>query len=378
MINLSYTKNTLNTSKIMKIGIVTQPLSGNYGGILQNFALQQVLKKLGHDPITFDYIPGHSGFSYLYHALRYLISFLSQGRFPSKFPKSFGRQNNLIDDFVEQHISCSNPFGIRYSKKLIGKYCCQAVIVGSDQVWRPQYNERQLDNQFLRFCRDEKVKKISYAASFGSEKWEFSCNQANKCAKLLKRFDAVSVRECSGLNHLERLGRTDGIQVLDPTLILGRDGFEKSLNLNDENMSKKRYLGLYILDRAEEVDSFLNVLKSNLNLEDVEKFQENTVGMGPTDWIKVIKYSSFMITDSFHGTVFCILYHIPFITIVNNDRGADRFNSLLEPLGLTNRLINKIDKIQFNKIKTIDWDSVENLLRSLRKTSFDFLKKNLD
>lgn len=361
----------------MKIGIVTQPLTSNYGGILQNFALQQVLKNMGHTPVTLDYMHGKSGLHYVYPCLKHLAGFmLGRSNYPF-IPYAPTRSNKTIVEFIDRHISKTKTFWNNYSKNLVKKYGCDAVISGSDQVWRPKYNRRQLYDMYLKFCKSYKIPKIAYAASFGTADWEYTDEKAAKCTGLLKHFNAVSVREESGLKHLERLGRRDGVHVLDPTLLLGRDGFDKTLSLEDAEFSKQKYLGAYILDINDEIEAALSNIKEEHGLKEIKSFSANAEGMGPEEWIKTIKYSSYFVTDSFHGTVFCILYHVPFVTLVNQARGADRFYSLLEPLDLADRMATTPEEISAVETQTIDWDDVDARLAELRQKSMDFLEKAL-
>ena len=203
----------------MKIGIVTLPLWGNYGGILQNYALQYTLRNLGHDPITFDLMPGSTGLKYLFFFARNFISWIL-GRSKSFFLPYAAKRNVVnIEKFVSDNITVTPPFWNTYSNRLIISNNIDVVIVGSDQVWRPKYS-RNLKDMYLAFCKSIAIKKISYAASFGTDEFEYSSKSIKTYSKLLKYFNAVSVREKSGVSILQKLGRDDAIQVLDPTLLL--------------------------------------------------------------------------------------------------------------------------------------------------------------
>lgn len=142
----------------MKVGIVTQPLWGNYGGILQNFALQQVLKNMGHDPITFDFQWGYSGFHYFIHEIKNVVNVLLNRSKKIFLPYAPTRVNKTTNDFICRYILKTPPFWNIYSSSLIKKNNCDAIIVGSDQVWRPCYNPR-LKDMFLYFCKTKHLKK---------------------------------------------------------------------------------------------------------------------------------------------------------------------------------------------------------------------------
>lgn len=360
----------------MRIGIVTQPLQNNYGGLLQNYALQQVLKSMGHTPITLDFMAGYSGVCYVYQAAKLLARVVlgRAGAFTLKC-KPDRISNEQIDEFIGRNISLTRKFWNRYPSSIIKNYGLDAVIVGSDQVWRPIYNI-SLKDMYLDFCKDKKIKKMAYAASFGTSEWEYTEAQQGECSELLKHFDAVSVREKSGLKLLEKLERRDGIQVLDPTVLLGREGFDTLLSNCPDSTETIDYLGSYILDDEEGINDRLEGIREKHHLDSVKKFQTNTAGMGPAEWIRSIKNSKLFITDSFHGTVFCLLYHVPFMTVVNTERGADRFYSLLEPLGLTSRIVDNISEID-EIYEDIDWESVDGKLQFMRSESLGFLRNSL-
>lgn len=359
----------------MNIGILTQPLKGNYGGILQNYALQQILMQLGHAPVTLDYMWGATGIDYAILALRVTIARL-RGRTSRGLPKyAPTRTKSEVIDFVNKHILTSHTFWNKYKRNLIDRYRLDAIIVGSDQVWRPQYNPR-LEDSYLSFTKRSDIKRIAYAASFGTSDFEYTRDQIKLCGNLLKNFDAVSVREKSALDILAKLGRTDAEVVLDPTLLLGRQGFEKILPSTDGTESKRPYIGIYILDNTPGIE---NALRENTNVsatQEIVRVSVDTPGIGPVEWIDTIRKAERFITDSFHGTVFCILFHIPFVSIVNKNRGADRFDSLLSPLGLSDHMVYDVNDIAEHRFHA-DWGDVDRRLDDLRKESMNFIIESL-
>lgn len=357
----------------MNVGIITQPLIANYGGILQNFALQQVLKDLGHDPVTFDYMSGFTGWSFLIKQFRRAVSYLL-GRWPEfLYPYKEGRSNKKIIDFVEKYINTTETFWNSYSSSLIDKYNIDAIVVGSDQVWRPMYNRRLYD-MFLDFSKKKDILRIAYGASFATSEWEYTDRQAEKCSELLKRFDGVSVREKSGIKLLERLGRSDATVVVDPTILLGREGFDRALFGDIAPVKPQNYLGAYLLDPTEECMQALELKKKKLGLDNIVIYQLGNKDYGPLEWIDTIRKSKFFVTDSFHGTIFCLLYHIPFVTVLNESRGADRFHSLLEPLGLENHLVQRFEDIQGVNYE-VDWAGIDAYMASKRAESLSYLKE---
>lgn len=359
----------------MNIGIVTQPLIANYGGLLQNFALQQVLTDMGHSPLTLDFMSGFTGPQWAYRQVRRAISYIL-GRWPEfVYPYGEGRSNRAIIDFVERYIRTTRTFWNSYSPGLVDEYGLDAVVVGSDQVWRPCYN-RLLEDMYLKFCRGRNIRRVAYGASFGTAEWEYTAAQADACGGLLAAFDAVSVREQSGLALLERLGRGDGRLVVDPTVLLGRDGFDRALGAEFDHSTAGRYLGVYLLDAPAGYETVVRNAAATCGVDRVEICRLGDMNAGPVQWIDMIRRASCFVTDSFHGTVFCLLYHVPFVTVINGTRGAARFRSLLSPLGLDHRLTDSFDRIGAIDAD-IDWESVDKALAGARAESRAFLENAL-
>ena len=357
-----------------KVGIVTQPLWGNYGGLLQNYALQTVLRRLGHEPITIDYLSRPRWYRYPLSLLKSLALY----PFPSrrrKFAKWHPvRENELIDRFVNEHIS-KTAYVYRYKSTLISKLHLDAIITGSDQVWRPMYNP-DLKDLYLDFAKDEDIPKIAYAASFGTSEREYTPESLRDCHNAAKRLDAVSVRETSAVRLCHDYFGINAVEVLDPTLLLTAEDYCELTA--DRPHSTDSYLGLYILDRKPETDNLLQEISRLTGLTNIKQVTENDKSFAPQDWIAMIRDADFMVTDSFHATVFSIIFRKPFITLCNHSRGADRFISLLKPLGLLDRLVDndckKIDSIVAQKI---NWDNVYRSLDRRRDFAINFLKTSL-
>lgn len=358
----------------MKIGIITQPLRGNYGGLLQNYALQEILIQLGYEPITLEIMSVRTGLKNVIYQLINLIKYIIGKSSHPILPYAPYRSNPSIIEFVKKYLKTSNTLLNSFPSILVKHLGLNTIIVGSDQVWRPKYNAH-LSDMYLKFCKNDKIKKIAYAASFGTSEFEYNRAQTQECSRLLTKFHSVSVRESSGLNILARLKYKYGVQVLDPTLLIGKSGFDKLLS-QDLTAKENPYLGCYILDNSQEINYIIKKISVDNGLSIIKRIGENTDGFGPLEWIEIIKNSQLFITDSFHGTVFCILYHVPFISFINSNRGADRFISLLEPLGLLKCLV--VDISDFDNIDMhIDWEKVDNILNIHRNHSLLFLKNSL-
>jgi len=208
-----------------------------------------------------------------------------------------------------------------------------AYIVGSDQVWRPIYVKGIVSNYFLDFVKDTPVKRISYGASFGSSKPEYTEVEKTICGNLLEQFDAVSVREKGALKVIEQFGwKAKKTQVVpDPTMLLSRICYDNLIPV--VNTKAKGSIFCYVLDKNEANNNVIEKIRQSLQrpiyeIADIQK--GDTVLPSIETWLSAIRDSDFVITDSYHGTVFSILFNKPFVVCVNKERGADRFESLLE------------------------------------------------
>ena len=357
-----------------KVGIVTQPLWGNYGGLLQNYALQTILRRLGHEPVTIDYVWHPKWYRYPLSLLKTIVFFpfpLRRRKFPKWHPI---RTNVWIDSFVNEYISKTDYF-YHYKPALVNKLGLDAVITGSDQVWRPMYNP-DLKNLYLDFVKDERIPKIAYAASFGTSEREYTRKDIKACFKAAKKLEAVSVREASGIQLCRDYFGIEAVAVLDPTLLLTADDYRELAA--DRLQSRVSYLGVYILDRKPKNDSLIQEISRLTGLTNIRQITENDKDFAPQDWIAIMRDAGFIVTDSFHATVFSIIFKKPFVTLCNRARGADRFVSLLKPLGLMERLVeHDCTDIGTLAFRGIDWDYVSDSLDKNRTFSIDFLKQNL-
>ena len=205
----------------MKIGILTQPLATNYGGLLQAFALQKVLSEKGHD-VTIIQREKNSAF---YKILRKIKALISKN-YVYMSSKAIDYVSQEVNKFINNNIP-KRTKKINSTKALIheiDKYDFDAYVVGSDQVWRPSYSPN-IYNYYLDFVEKKTVKKIAYAASFGVEQWEYTSKQTKRCAELAKFFDLISVREDSGVDLCRNYLDVDAIHVLDPTMLLQKNDY---------------------------------------------------------------------------------------------------------------------------------------------------------
>lgn len=377
-----------------KIAILTQPLKANYGGIIQNYALQEVLKREGFEveTISREYVRDASSFKvFLAHLKNETLN-----RIFGKHKKIFSKEeaNQIFAEnlrFIKERMSTSKKlYSTIELKKYFEEKNFKAVIVGSDQTWRPKYSP-DIYNYFLDFLtRNQVICKVAYAASFGTEKWEFTPEQTTNCKKLISQFDAVSVRENSGVLLCKNHFTSTAEWVLDPTLLLKKEDY---IHLFSHIKKEQKGIFNYVLDRDENKQNFIQSLAETLNKPLYTHQPKKAIERGliydyitmgefiyPSleGWLKSFHDANFVITDSFHGTVFSIIFNKPFLAIVNKDRGASRFYSLLKEFGLENRLVIDIEKFDKNILfQQIDYTQVELKWDELRAKSYTYLKEQI-
>ncbi len=357
----------------MRIGIVTQPLHNNYGGILQNYALQQILRRLGHTPVTIDYIALRPLWKFVLSTCKTIVLyFVPKRRRP--FASYRNKQTPQMQTFTDKHIVRTYPVK-KYTAKLLEAYHIDSLVVGSDQVWRPCYN-RYLEDMFLAFARKCKIKKIAYSASFGVNAMEFSKSQLKRCVPLLQQFDKVSVREGSGVDLCQNYFQIHAEHTLDPTLLLSNEDYEQVCATVPKHNGK--FIACYILDMVEDQRSHISRMAQNLHLETIYFATDKNVSLSVEEWLAMFRDAAYVVTDSFHGTVFSIIFRKPFISIVNKVRGADRFTSLLKTFGLETRSISSMEELTEELYSnSIDWHMVDTALSNAKKKSMDYLEKVL-
>ncbi len=374
-----------------KIAILTQPLVTNYGGILQAYALQKVLEDFGHEVVTLNTTNnGHSSLKIFFLQLK---------------QKLFKHHNNLIlnksqhkcisansSEFIKKNIKLTDLIGKSLKiESFFGRNKFDSVIVGSDQVWRPKYSPN-IYNYYFDFLKDDdKTRKITYAASFGTENWEYSEEETLRCKELVRKIDAVSVRENSGIDLCKKYLDRDVNFVLDPTLLLDKTHYAQLFS-DAIPVPNKGSVYTYILDRTEEKKAIINIVCKHKNLE--EEFSqpkkalidnahigfqlEEFIYPPVENWIKGFYDADFVVTDSFHGVVFSLIFNKNFIAIGNTRRGLARFKSILSVFGLESRLVlNRKDLTEELLTSRIDFKKVNEIKETLKRESILFLRENV-
>ena len=366
----------------MKIAIITLPLHTNYGGILQAYALQTVLKRMGHQVTLIEpkKRPLHHKcvlpLVWLKRALRkYLL-----GKDVVIFKNPWLVVRQYTDVFINKYIQIERVED--WDEKLANSY--DAFVVGSDQIWRPCCCPN-LGHAFLDFTKNKKVLRLSYAASFGTSEQEYSREEIALCKDLIRQFDIVSVRETSGVNLIKDYFDVESKQVLDPTMLLSDKDYIQLFKESQESKSEGNLL-VYVLDQKQEItDSIKELEKSEglkafyVNSRVDEIYAPITERIQPPveRWLRGFYDAEFIVTDSFHACVFSILFHKPFVVFVNKTRGMARFLTLLEMFHMEDRLVYSYEDYRKKKNRLIsdeDFKDVDRILGQKRNEAFELLK----
>ncbi len=371
-----------------RVLILSQPLHNNYGGLLQAFALQKVVKNLGFEvvtnktklqgkpKITVKKVIGY-GINLAKRIVKTILGykFLTEKQYKTVAQNTSKFVNKFIDN------QCINYL----SEKEIDKF--DIFIVGSDQVFRKRWSN--VTKYFLEDLKDRNDKiKFTYAASFGTDDLsEWTPDDVEICKTLAPKFKAVSVREDSGIEIFRNIFNVKAEHVLDPTLLLEKEEYLKTIDDEDSTIRHNVFM-CYVLDKTPEKTAIVDSVKEKLNLQLLEVMQEEPLTIDTKDvskcifpsvskWLSGFRDASFVVTDSFHGTVFSIIFNKPFICIGNKMRGLSRFTSLLKIFGLEDRLIYSPEDFSEKLLGSIDYQRVNAIKQEWQEKSINFLKDNL-
>lgn len=356
----------------MKIGIITLQLHRNYGGILQNFALQQILRRLGHNPITIDKRPARNNVRFVLSYLKWLIYKLLKIKTLEIFYFEHTTRGDKFSHFVKKNIKVSASTA-NYSDEIVKNNRLDLIVIGSDQVWRRAFfTKDDIKNYFGAFLNTEKIPIVSYAASFGIDKWDYEDDLTTECTLLASKFTGISTREDSGIKLCDNLGIDDAVAVLDPTLLLDAEDYCKVCDNVPAHDNK--ILFAYLLDCSDHNINLVKSIAKEKGLTPIIVQSEFHAQLSVEEWLSFFRDCEYVVTDSFHGTAFSILFRKEFNTIINAVRGGDRFYSLLNRVGLLERIVSETE---ISCTDAIDWNEVFDKLGKWRKISMTFLTNTL-
>lgn len=380
-----------------KIGLVCVN-NNNYGSILQSFALQYILKKLGNDVTVIRY--EEKSLMQKLHRMRskewtinkwnYIKNYYIIPIWNKSLRNGLKLRNERFYKFKVEKFIYSNIYTDLNDISEFVK-TMDVIVLGSDQVWHPSNLEM---NYFTLNFVPINIKKNSYAPSFGVS--NLTNIQAKKTIDFLKRFDAISVRELSGKKIIKDLIGKDVEIVCDPTLLLSSDEWNGVLNVSKPLVNNKYILCYFIGDNPWQRKNAEAISKKFglkiIALPHIDKYVHSDESYadikyydaGPIEFINLIKHASLVMTDSFHATVFSIINHTPFFTFNRFKTGNkastnSRISSILKILDLEERHIkSEVDlNITDNNIMC-DFSNTDKVLEKFRVSSLKYLKESIN
>lgn len=377
----------------MNIGILTFHFSDNYGAALQAYALRRWLTEQGHDASFIDYRPAH-----IEHGGR-----LSLPTSPARLKANLKVVYLAVSSFVNRHFGHQGQqakfaqfreqaLGLRREgppadngASLAAARTFDLIVAGSDQIWSPSPHFGFDPNYFLAFAQAFPARKISYAASFGRDR--VSSSEAAQLPQLLLHFDAISVREASGVALVEQATGQRVANVPDPTLL-----HPQYTELTDSApaVSEAPYLFCYGLRSPDNIRQTADLLAQQLGCPILSPHNPHrrwteigqTVYPDPGEWVALIKNARFVVTNSFHGTVFSLLFKKPFIVAgLTGDKAPANARALhlLRTVGLESRFAASFSatNVQALLAQDIDWAAVDRQLADMRQAGNAFLSSQL-
>ena len=385
-----------------KIGVITTSCvesgsyGSNYGAALQGYALIQQLRLMGFDAYDINYNSSNEHRPDQYSLFKRTIIRIGLLTKPdvvkNKISSIRNRKNNqkLFNAFMrfvrEYNLTYENGkyFTLEELKSISGSFF--AFITGSDVVWNPYLHKEVNDKgYFLDFTTSE-VKRIAYAPSTGVTIFPESAQVDLK--DLLIKFDALSIREESGANLIKEITGLNVPVVLDPTMLLNPTEYSKIEKM--PSGFPPEYILVYkfgniphTMETIRRAEKYFKLPVVYIPAGKYEKGITPSYDIGPAEFIGLIKNARVVITDSFHCSVFCLIYHTPFYTFFRTlpQKGKElnsRMKDLLSMVELQDRLIKPEKKVDFTFVDEINFDAVDTILAQRRKESLNYLKKALE
>ena len=343
----------------MRIGILTHPLVKNYGGILQAFSLKCHLESLGHNVVILN---RRFNFNRYKGLIVDFLSFLNVPRY------SQGKKEiSEITKFVKKNFKSTRKL---YSKqelvKAIDRCKLDCVVIGSDQVWRSDFcchSDYDYWGGFMSGKRN--IKTFSFAASIAHDTWNYNSEDTRIIKKLVSRFCGVSVREESAMQLCKENLDIDAKWVIDPTLLHDSTFYDR---IAADRINGKPYIFVYWLGDRDIIKKDLERYSQKYEIVELH-LKGNDRKNSIEEWLSYIKHSEIVITDSFHGTVFSIIYNKHFITYKNESGGYSRIESLFKMLD--------IEEKKEDPHAMLDYGKVNAVLKNLQEEAKTFIRESI-
>lgn len=363
----------------MKIDVITMHAVKNYGSVLQTYATQNVLNKMGYDVEIINYIRPKNLNSNL------LKTWTKGDKGIKKVVKTIilkptiSRWINIFGSYLNKNINCTRNCYINEHQLIAKPINADIFCTGSDQVWNSGWNDGVEKAFYLSFVPDN-VPKVSLAASIG--KTELSEEEIKEVYPLLKRYNYILMREKSGLEIIRNMGIYESDFCLDPTLLLTKNEW---LNHAMTKKIKDKYVLIYQLNHDEKFDKYaiefakrkgLKLYRVCTRYDQIRLSGRPIVLPQVQEFISLINNAEYVLTNSFHATAFCINFNKEFVAIYPNEYSS-RINDILNLFSLQDRHLT--DYSDYNIAdKRIDFKRVNKSLEKNRNNSLRLIKNMLD
>lgn len=374
----------------MKIGLITY-YGDNCGACLQAHALQQVINQLGHECDIINYngikdfpkppmmtrIKNIKGVSDLFNKIYLKIS-----------GKENTVDNEIYEKFRAERIKFSAKYYDSFNELKLNPPEYDAFVCGSDQIWNPTFRQNTNNRAYFLDFVPEYKRRIAYAPSIGTTNIPEVCKA--EMVELLKKIDNLSVRELDGAKVIKDISSLDSEVVLDPTLLLDSNYWNA---LTKEVSVKEEYIVTYLFGEMDYEYEFIKFIQKQTGLKvvaiprnrrDLTTNNELMYNVGPYEFISLIKNAKLVITDSFHATVFSLIFNVPFYSLLRNEKGhkfsmCSRLYSILSIVGLESRIVTPDSNFNdYTNYFDVDFIKANRNLEKERRRCIDYLKNSLE
>ena len=369
----------------MKIDVITRHSVPNYGSLLQSYATQKAIEKLGHESEIINYTRYEERYENLANTLikgkkwekniilRCIYKVIQTPNYTRQYKKFAEYRKNFLKETCNEY---GNIDELKNNLPLADIYCS-----GSDQIWGKIGSSEYDEAYFLEFARDKKC--ISYASSFG--KTELNNSLINKLRNMLSKYSSILVREDSAKELLKDQKFENVEQVLDPTLLLDKEEWSKLANKSCKKLPKN-YVLVYQLHDNKKFDKYakkfakekrMKLLRVSPSIFHITRSGKLVYLPNQYDFLNLFKNANYVLTDSFHATVFSIIFNRNFIDILPENNTGTRIESILRLFKINNKILNSFE--DFNSIDyEIEWNSVNKIMKSEREKSVELLKEAIE
>lgn len=372
----------------MKVAILTLRFHSNFGFIMQAYAMQNVIRKLGHDPVSYyTKIEETPVINKIKQTIKNVIKKVTKGSkepvfwyWPTKedyeiidkHTNEFIRDNIVLTPYLKGFREIENYDNDKFD----------AFIVGSDQVWRASFS-LNIPTYFFRYLSESR-KKMAYAASFGIPQLDYTKKEIEECGKLLSSFKIVTVREDDAVDICNKEFGVNAVSVLDPTLLLPKEEYYEMAEKGNLLNEGRPYIFAYILESTPHIEEYIkkiekmyhlpvvNILPPNYEFSSKKQI-ESLIYPPIYDILRGFRDAEFIITDSFHGTAFSINLNKKFSVFIHKHRGSSRIPSILKNFEITKR----VESYDFSD-GIINFDNVNRILEEKRNYAIKLLKDFFD